>query len=337
MDIRKHLLEKSQEAFLLAIEIYNKPSIKYRLEGFAFLICNAWELMLKAHMIDKLGEESIYYKDKPQRTISLDKCVQMLFTNKNAPMRKNLEKIIELRNTSTHFITEEYESLYISLLQACVFNYVDKMMELHNIDVTSIVPENFITLSVRINSLNENEIRGKYTKQIAEKLISVNNSLHPMLEENNSAFAIRVDHYHYSTKNKSEATEIFYVEKEASEGVKLIKEIKNPNETHKYNAKACIKEINKRLDKNGIVMLYGENEVKLNMYHFQNFVSYFGIKENEKMCFVYQISSCPQYSYSQQVIDFIFDEIRKAPDIILDDLKNKIASKKSTPGAKDSK
>ena len=31
------LLEKSQEAFILAIEIYNKPTIKYRVEGFSFL------------------------------------------------------------------------------------------------------------------------------------------------------------------------------------------------------------------------------------------------------------------------------------------------------------
>ncbi|MGP1535559.1 MAG: DUF3644 domain-containing protein [Dialister pneumosintes] len=30
------LLEKSQEAFILAIEIYNKLTIKYRVEGFSF-------------------------------------------------------------------------------------------------------------------------------------------------------------------------------------------------------------------------------------------------------------------------------------------------------------
>lgn len=37
-------------------------------------------------------------------------CVQKIFTNEKAPLRKNLEKVIELRNTSTHFITEEYEA-----------------------------------------------------------------------------------------------------------------------------------------------------------------------------------------------------------------------------------
>ena len=49
---------------------------------------------------------------------------------------------------------------------------------------------------------------------------------------------------------------------------------------------------------------------------------------------MYQIQSQPQYSYSQQAIDFIFEEIKKAPESILDDLKDK--RKKSTPGAKDS-
>ena len=57
--IQEKLLEKSKEAFVMAIEIYNKPTIKYRVEGFSFFICNAWELMLKAHMINKFGEDSI--------------------------------------------------------------------------------------------------------------------------------------------------------------------------------------------------------------------------------------------------------------------------------------
>ena len=30
------LIEKSKEAFVMAVEIYNKPSIKYRIEGFGF-------------------------------------------------------------------------------------------------------------------------------------------------------------------------------------------------------------------------------------------------------------------------------------------------------------
>jgi hypothetical protein len=327
MGVQTQLIDKAKEAFILAIEIYNKPSIKYRLEGFSFFICNAWELMLKAHMINMFGGEAIYYSDKPNRTISLERCVQKIFTNEKAPLRKNLEKVIELRNTSTHFITEEYEAVYVPILQSCVFNFVDKMMEFHKEDMTLIIPENFITLSVRLKSLNETEIRGKYDKQIAERILSVNNSLQPLVEGNNSAFAIRVEHYHYMTKKKEEATEFYHIDKEANEGVRFIREIKNPNETHKYNAKACIKEVNKKLKKDGILMLYNGIETEFNMYHFQNFTAYFGLKENERMCFTYQISTQPQYSYSQQAIDFIYGEIRKAPDVILDDIKQKLTKK----------
>ena len=46
MDLYSKLLDKSKEAFIMSIELYNKPTIKYRVEGFSLFICNAWELML---------------------------------------------------------------------------------------------------------------------------------------------------------------------------------------------------------------------------------------------------------------------------------------------------
>ena len=49
--IEDKLIEKAKECFTMAIELYNKPTIKYRVEGFSFFIVNAWELMLKAELI----------------------------------------------------------------------------------------------------------------------------------------------------------------------------------------------------------------------------------------------------------------------------------------------
>lgn len=189
--IQEKLVEKSKEAFVMAIEIYNKPTIVYRVEGFSFFICNAWELMLKAYMINKYGDESIYYGDNPGKTITLEKCLQKIFTNEKAPLRRNLSKIIELRNTSTHFVTEEYEMIYIPLFQACVLNYVEKMQEFHSIDMTEVIPQNFLTLAVSMRALDENTIRAKYPEQIADKIIETNEQLAPMIAENNQSFAIK--------------------------------------------------------------------------------------------------------------------------------------------------
>lgn len=258
------MIEKSKEAFVMAIEIYNKPTIKYRVEGFSFFICNAWELMLKAHMINKFGENSIYYKDNPKRTITLENCIQKIFTNEKSPLHRNLLKIIELRNTSTHFITEEYEMIYIPLFQACVLNFVEKMQEFHQVDMTEVVPQNFLTLAVSMKSLDENIIRVKYPEEIAERILDTNSSLAPMINENNQSFAIKIEHYHYLTKDKNKATSFVHVDKTAEAGVKIIKELKDSSNTHKYTMKTALKEINRQLQKEGI-------DLKINSYHFDLF------------------------------------------------------------------
>lgn len=319
--IEEKLIEKSKEAFCLAIELYNKPTIKYRVEGFSHFICNAWELMLKSHMIKIWGEYSIYYKDNPQRTLSLENCVQKVFTNNKDPLRINLEKIIELRNTSTHFVTEEYEMVYIPLFQACVFNFNEKMMAFHNIDMTTIIPQNFLTLSVSMKALNEAEIIAKYPEPIAAHFIDLKTSVDHLSVNNNAKFSIRIDHYHYISKNRDKATNIVHIDKNATPGITIIKELQDPNNTHKYTAKSCISIIRERLHRENIELAYNGNPTKFNSFHFTNFCKYYGLKENEKLCYTHKQFSTPQYSYSQQMIDFIVDEIRKDPIHILDNIK----------------
>ncbi len=315
-----NMINKSKEAFLLAVEIYNKPTIKYRVEGFSFFICNAWELMLKSHILKTIGNNAIYYKDNPNKTISLSECVKKVFTNDKDPLRINLEKIIELRDTSTHFITTEYEMIYIPLFQACLFNFYEKIQQFHNIDLSEIIPQNFLTLTTSMKSFNELEIRAKYPEELSNKLIDTYNTLTPLIENNNNGFAIKIEHYHYITKNRNEATELLHIDNTSSESVKVIKELKDPNVTHKYTMKKLNKEVTKRLNKFGI-------NIEFNQYHFQLFANYYDIKTNSKFCYINTIGETPTYSYSIQAIDFIVDEFKKDPTNIVSNLKNKLKSK----------
>lgn len=319
--IQDKLIEKSKEAFAMAIEVYNKPTLKYRVEGFSFFICNAWELMLKAHMIKAFGENSIYHKDNPSRTLSLENCIQKVFTNNKDPLRLNLEKIIELRNTSTHFITEEYEMVYIPLFQSCIFNFNEKMMLFHEVDMTTIIPQNFLTLSVSMKALDDSEIIAKYPEEIATKLLDVKNSVEELSGNNNAKFAIRIDHYHYITKKKEAATSIIGIDNSADAKVKIIKELKDPNNTHKYTSKLCISTIRDILARDGVKLMYNGNETKFTSFHFQNFVKHYDLKNNEKYCYIHKQFTTLQYSYSQQTIDFIVEELKKDPQNILNNIK----------------
>lgn len=315
------MLEKAKEAFSLAIEIYNKPTIKYRVEGFAFFICNAWELMLKAYLIKKEGQSVIYYKNKSDRTISLSECIKKVFTNNKDPLRLNLEKIIELRDTSTHFITQEYEMVYIPLFQACILNFNEKIMSFHNVDMTEIIPQNFLTLSVSLQALEDSKIVGKYPEEIANKILENKNKIEDLSINNNAKFSIRIDHHYFITKNKDLATNLVKIDNSADNSIKIVKELKDPNNTHKYTAKHCISLVKEQLQKQNITLKYNGNDVKFSSFHFTNFCKHFGLKENTEYCYIHKQFSTPQYSYSQKTIDFIVDELSKDPNNILNNIK----------------
>ena len=324
------LITKSQEAFILAIELYNKPTIKYRVEGFSFFICNAWELMLKANLINKFGNNSIYYKDNPNRTITLENCISKIFTNNKDPLRINLEKIIELRNISTHFITEEYEQIYIPLFQACVINYTNKLLEFFNIDITEQLNSNFLTLAVKLSDIKESNIQARYPKEIANRLLKSFADINENIPKiNNSNFAITIRHDFVLTKDKKHATTTFSIAKTAEQAAYILKDSKDMQLSCPYNTKRCIEIINSWIKKDNLNFINPncKNEEKkhtFNSFHFSLFVKFYNLKENNKYCYKYTRNKQPNYTYSNQALDLIYTEIKKDPENIIQSLKKSL-------------
>jgi hypothetical protein len=320
----KRLVTKSIEAFLVAVELYNKPTIRYRVEGFAFFICNAWELMLKAELIKRDGEQSVYFKDSPERTIPLSTCIARVFTNKKDPLRINLEKIVELRNTSTHFVTEEYELVYVLLFQSCLFNYVDKMDTLHSVDVLEVVPQNFLTLPINYMMLDANEVSAKYPKEIAQKILDTDKELSDLTTSLNDKFAIPIRHDLYLTRDKDKASAFVHIDKDAEVGVQVINRLKDPNNTHRYNVCRCVEEINKRLEQNSIPFAQG----RFNRYHFGLFSKRYSFKNNEEYCYANTVNKNPSYGYSVKAIELVVLDIQRNPMGIINELKEFLGKNK---------
>ena len=181
--------------------------------------------------------------------------------------------------------------------------------------MTEVIPQNFLNLVVSMKALDESVIRAKYPEEIATKMIATNAQLEPMIAENNQSFAIKVEHLHFLTKDKNKATSLVHIDKDAEVAVKIIKELKDPNNTHKYTMKNAIKEINRRLQSMGIHFV-------MNQYIFDLFNKKYGIKENEKYCYVHRQYAQPSYTYSIAAIELIVAEISKGPNNIVEYLKN---------------
>lgn len=317
-DIQTRLKDKAIEAFLLAIEIYNKPTIKYRVEGFAVFMINAWELMLKAYLIEKDGEQSIYFPDNPNRTISLEGCLRRVFTNDKDPLRLNLERIIDLRNTSTHFITEEYETIYVPIFQASVVNFSEKINDFLGVDITDYIPENFLTLSVSFKAIEENQIRGKYSDAVSARLLESAQKIEQLTTANGSRFAINVIHEHYLTKKPEQATNTFRIAQNGEDPVLILQKKTDPTKTHPYTAKELMSQLNIKLRRLNVVLRYRKNIAAVNKFHFNNLCNYYGLKADPKYCFVNNIYKNKQYSYSQKAVDFLLERLTKEPEDILD-------------------
>ncbi len=316
-DLPFRLIEKSIEAFILGIEIYNKPTIRYRIEGFSFFICNAWELMLKAKLLNE--GLPIYYKNKPDRTISLTETIAKVYTDKNTRTRLNLEKIIDLRNMSTHFITEDYEVKYAPLFQSCVLNYTKELLRFHNVDITEKVPQNFLTVTTHYEPLTNEEIRLKYPPEIAERFIQQSNEIDVLTNEYNSdKFAIRIKQTLYITKKKSEADFTVNIEKESPTHVNIVKELKDPADTHKYSFKNIVTAVTERLKKKHITL---PNKKGFTTNLLTQFINFYGIKDESHYSYKHKIGNSENYTYSQDLIDFIIKQIELNPEHFCESLK----------------
>lgn len=310
-------VEKSVEAFILGLEIYNKPTIKYRIEGFSFFICNAWELMLKAKMLkDNL---SIYYPDNNTRTLSLSDCVKKIYSDKNTRLRINLEKIIDLRNISTHYITQDYEIKYAPLFQACVINYIKEIDRFHNIDITQKVPQNFITITTSLEPLNNEDIKIKYPPEIAEKLIQTSNDLEILTNEYNSSnFSVRIRQNLYITKKKDEADFTVSIQSDSPNKVAKVKEYKDIENTHPYSYDTVIRVVQDKLNKNNIKIDYNKG---YNQYVQKLFFDFYNIKCEKKYAYKHVIGNNLQYTYSQSLVDFIIKSINENKEKFVKSLK----------------
>lgn len=148
--LKGRLVDKSVEAYILSLETVNRISIQYRIETFCYLICNAWELLLKAKIIEDTGKtNSIYYKTqrgKPKRSLSLQDCLEQIMSNEKEPIRRNIERVKELRDEATHLVLGQIPSEVISLFQANVVNYHNHLTTWFGVSLIDRVPGGLMSI-----------------------------------------------------------------------------------------------------------------------------------------------------------------------------------------------
>jgi hypothetical protein len=131
----KAALEKARDSALLAVEVYNKPAVKFKSGGYITLMVIAWTALFHAVFFKQrrkpfCKEHGRFLRiDNDFRHWELGECLCQYFkTDTGNPVRKNLEFFIPLRNRIEHRSMPELDASIFGECQAMLLNF-DEMLE----------------------------------------------------------------------------------------------------------------------------------------------------------------------------------------------------------------
>lgn len=254
--LKGRLLENSIDAYVLSLETINRLSIKYRTEAFVYLICNAWELMLKAKIIQDTGDKkSIYYKKKrgePRRSLSLRDCLKRVLPDDFDPTRRNIELVANLRDEATHLVISQIPNDILALLQACVLNYHARLVEWWDISLSKRVPVGMMTLVYDLGpdrlDLSNSVLRRQLGSDAAKYLIGLQDEIRReyLSLGGSRQFSVGID-YSLVLTNKPQDADISLTVGPDGQPLGKVSVPKDPSKTHPYRQKELIKETNEAL------------------------------------------------------------------------------------------
>lgn len=179
----QELLDRGVAAMVASVEIYNKPNFPHKVESFAILAINGWELLLKAKWLTahKNDEKSLYIYERRQKkngelgkkrfikttrsgaayTYGLGYLAEKLVESKvlDVSAQRNLEVMLELRDCSTHFYNQSTQMnlrLY-EIGAACVKNFASATRDWFNRELSAfslyLMPISFIGVPNQVEAV----------------------------------------------------------------------------------------------------------------------------------------------------------------------------------------
>lgn len=199
----KRLMGRSLDAFILALELYNRPTLRNRVEAFSIMMINGWELFIKSELIDRDGYEAIFFNDG--NSISISKAISKL-VDMNKAVSDSIIELIELRDQAIHLLIPEMQPKLSRLFQSNVLNYQKRYIDF--VGKSPIAGQSAGMLSliiagedVEITSIYENY--GEQTAEEVEKFLKNFDALE--VEHDSDEFSVTVGYELSLTRNPNKA------------------------------------------------------------------------------------------------------------------------------------
>lgn len=254
--LARALVRRSRENMLVALEVYNRPSLHNRIDAFALLFCCAWEQLLKAEQVERGGEGSIFKTGTPGRrreTVSLQTCIEAAYRDAHDAVRRNVERIAEIRNSAAHLVVPELQPTVARLFQAGVINYARRYREFVG---ESFLPSVNIGLMCFVGDERSPEavtLASLYGDGLAEDMLAYARTLGVEMDEAaDERFAVRVDVRVRLARATEDADVTLVQAADAPTAAVVLVKPMDPEKTHPFRTTELVEQVRALLKQRGI-------------------------------------------------------------------------------------
>jgi len=255
---KEELLQKSREAALSAIKIFNDPLICFKSEAFIVLMNIAWTYLLHAYYRSKKIEYRYYSihgtKRKYDRTKKgaykyweLERCLNDDLNPIDINTKNNLIFLINLRHEIEHQMTMALDNYLSARYQACAINYNNYICKLFG---NKYKIDRSLTYSIQFVQISNDQIsQGREIANIPEKLrayiVEFDSKLSPD-EYNSEQFSYRLIFTKKLVNRPGQADKVVeFVDSNSEIAATIEKEfwVKKEVEKPKYRATDVVREV----------------------------------------------------------------------------------------------
>jgi len=302
--LTRNLIENSIEAFVLALETINRLAITYRIEAFCFLFCNSWELLMKAKLLHD-GNKIFYRKKrkKPRRSLSLDDCLNRIFTTESDPVKLNIKRIHDLRNNATHLVIPFIPRDIMGLFQAGVINYPKALQDWLGISLSDRIPLGMMVLVYDFDPKQHSLEHAKMTRRLSAEMIRWLTEFQEEIRDQAASLGKSAQQFYIpidlklAIVKKPDKSDIVLSSGISGEEALIIAIPKNSDKTHPYRGKEVEELVNQRL-----------GEKLINKYDIQCIRQVYKIESKAE--FYYRSKFGPP-QYSDKFLEWIIKQTTK--------------------------
>lgn len=299
-ELARALVRKARDNMVLALELYNRPTLENRLDAFCMLFCTAWEQLLKSEIIESHGEETIFTESEPGRrakTISLERAVEKQFAA-NDPVKANILTIAELRHGATHLLMPEAQGVLSRLFQAGVLNFAKRFPRVGGAALFAPSASGLMSIVSDPEAADVLALRQSYGEKtatgIAELIESIGESIEKTQDER---YAIGVEYRLVLTKSDSKA-DIRLSTAPGAEAIAMVVEKAVPvDKKYPFSAEDVERELTNRLgsrvNSHDVQSMLFREQWKLQNNDFHHYITRFKV-----------------HQYSEDAVLFLLAKIR---------------------------